>query len=63
MCIAMATDHVTVDGAFLSVPCADILQLLQLVFTVLTTSMQDDPANRLFFETNVCQFVCYPLPL
>lgn len=35
------------------VPKSDILQLIQLVFTVLTVAMQDDPANRLFFETNV----------
>lgn len=32
---------------------ADILNLIQLVFTVLTVAMQDDPANKLFFETNV----------
>ena len=40
---------------------ADILQLIQLVFTVLTVAMQDDPANKLFFETNVsnyCTSVC-----
>ena len=40
---------------------ADILQLIQLVFTVLTVAMQDDPANKLFFETNVsnyCTSIC-----
>ncbi|XP_019848853.1 PREDICTED: WD repeat and FYVE domain-containing protein 3-like isoform X2 [Amphimedon queenslandica] len=41
---------------------ADILNLIQLVFTVLTVAMQDDPANKLFFETNI-QFDSFSEPL
>jgi len=32
---------------------ADILQLVQMVFTVMTATMHDDPANKMFFEYNV----------
>ncbi len=41
-----------------AVPRCDILQLVQLVFTVLTTAMQDDPANRAFFENSVSIIYC-----
>jgi len=39
---------------------ADILQLVQLVFTVMTAAMQDDPANKMFFESNVSGRVQVP---
>lgn len=44
------------------VPRADVLQLIQLVFTVLTLGMQDNPANKLFFETNVSNIHWYASP-
>ena len=36
-----------------AVPRSEVLKLVQLVFVVLMSAMQDDPANRMFFETNV----------
>ena len=32
---------------------SEVLKLVQLVFVVLMSAMQDDPANKMFFETNV----------
>ena len=36
-----------------AVPRSEVLKLVQLVFVVLMSAMQDDPANKMFFETNV----------
>ena len=38
----------------------DILQLVQLVFIVMTAAIQDDPANKMFFESNVSGRVQVP---
>ncbi len=32
---------------------ADVLQLVQLIFITITAAMQDDTANRHFFENDV----------
>ena len=36
-----------------AVPRSEVLKLVQLVFVVMMSAMQDDPANKMFFETNV----------
>ena len=49
--------HILLFISFLSllpaVPRSEVLKLVQLVFVVLMAAMQDDPANKMFFETNV----------
>ena len=48
------------------VPRNEVLKLVQLVFVVLMSAMQDDPANKMFFETNVSILSPFPssfLPL
>ena len=37
----------------LPVPRVDVLNLVGVVCAVVSSAMQDNPANRLFFETNV----------
>ena len=45
-----------------AVPRSEVLKLVQLVFVVLMSAMQDDPANKMFFETNVSLSLFPPLP-
>ena len=51
--VAYSLTHKHTHTHTTSVARADILQLVQLVFTVMTSAMQDDPANKKFFENNV----------
>lgn len=44
-----------------AVPRSEVLKLVQLVFVVLMSAMQDDPANKMFFETNVSISLFPPL--